>query len=217
MKGVVVLGLFAYHAGNQLGLVEMHGDQPGIPKERPRVLRLILLYGVPGALIFGAPLLWGMLSFDPAGGAMPETGAIIGYLTTLVVLTGVLQGMKHYRDRVLGGFITFLPALGMGLAISAVASLGWVIAWEISLTVTKFDFAGVYFEAMAEQARASGATPERIQQITKEGQDFAAMHANPAIRIAINFAKMLPIGVVISLISADLLGNSRFLPARAMA
>jgi hypothetical protein len=181
------------------------------------MLRLILLYGVPGALIVGAPLLWGMLAFDPAGSAIPENGAVIGYTTMLVALTGVFLGVKHYRDKVLGGVIRFLPALGMGLAISAVASLGWVIAWEISLAVTKFDFAGVYFEAMIEQARASGATPERIQQITKEGQGFAAMYANPAIRIAITFAEMFPIGVVISLISAALLRNSRFLPARAMA
>jgi len=70
---------------------------------------------------------------------------------------------------------------------------------------------------MAEQARASGATPERIQQITKEAQDFAAIYANPAIRIAIIFTAISPIGVVTSMISAVLLRNSRFLPAQAMA
>jgi hypothetical protein len=70
---------------------------------------------------------------------------------------------------------------------------------------------------MAEQARASGATPERIQQITKEAQDFAAIYANPAIRITITFTAIFPIGAVISLISAVLLLNSRFLPAQAMA
>jgi hypothetical protein len=43
----------------------------------------------------------------------------------------------------------FLPALGMGLAISAVASLGWDIVWEFGLAVTKLDVAGVCFEAMA--------------------------------------------------------------------
>lgn len=181
------------------------------------MLPIILIYGLIGGVIVGAPMVWGMLTFDPSSGAMPENGAIIGYTTMLVALTGVFLGVKHYRDRVLGGVIKFLPALGMGLAISVVASLGWVIAWEISLAVTKFDFAGIYYEAMIEQARASGATPEKIQQLTKEGQDFAAMYANPAIRMAITFVEMFPIGVVISLISAALLRNSRFLPARAAA
>lgn len=181
------------------------------------MLRIILLYGLPGAIIVGAPLLWGMLSFDPSNGSMPENGAIIGYATMLVALTGVFLGVKHYRDKVRGGVIKFLPALGMGLAISAVASLGWVIAWEISLAVTKFDFVATYYGAMIEQARASGATPEKIEQLTKEGQDFAAMYANPLIRMAITFVEMFPIGVVISLISAALLRNSRFLPARQLA
>jgi Protein of unknown function (DUF4199) len=181
------------------------------------MLRIILLYGLPGALIVGAPMVWGMLTFHPENDAMPENGAIIGYTTMLVALTGVFLGVKHYRDKVLGGVIKFLPALGMGLAISAVASLGWVIAWEISLAVTKFDFAAVYYDAMIEQARASGAAPEKIQQMTKEGQDFAAMYANPLMRMGITFVEMFPIGVVISLISAALLRNSRFLPARAVA
>src|SRR5687768_10880023 len=105
---------------------------------------IILIYGLIGAVIVGAPMLWGMLAFDVNNGAMPENGAVIGYATMLVALTGVFLGVKHYRDKVRGGVIKFLPALGVGLAISAVASLGWVIAWEISLAVTKFDFATVY-------------------------------------------------------------------------
>lgn len=178
---------------------------------------IILIYGLIGGVIVGAPMVWGMLTYDVNNGQMPENGAIIGYATMLVALTGVFLGVKHYRDKVLGGVIKFLPALGMGLAISAVASLGWVIAWEISLAVTKFDFVAVYYDSMIEQARASGATAEKIEQMTKEGQDFAAMYANPIIRMGITFVEMFPIGVVISLISAALLRNSRFLPARAAA
>jgi hypothetical protein len=53
--------------------------------------------------------------------------------------------------------------------------------------------------------------------MTRESQDFAAICANPDMRIGITFVEMFPIGVVISLISAARLHNSRFLPARAMA
>ncbi len=123
--------------------------------------------------------------------------------------------MKHYRDKVKGGVVKFLPALGVGLAISAVASLGWVVAWEISLAMTKFDFVAVYYNAMIEQAQADGATAEQIAKLKAEQVDFAQMYANPLIRVGITFIEMFPIGVVISLISAALLRNSRFLPARA--
>lgn len=179
------------------------------------MLRIVLIYGLIGAVIAGGPLLWGMLTFDVNSGQMPENGALVGYATILVALTGVFLGVKHYRDKVKGGVIKFLPALGVGLGISAVASLGWVIAWEISLAVTKFDFVTAYYGAMIEQAQADGATAEKIAQLRTEQEGFASMYSNPVIRMGITFVEMFPIGVVISLISAGLLRNSRFLPARA--
>ncbi len=178
------------------------------------MLRIILGYGLIGAVIVGVPLAWGMLN-TPADGSMPENGALIGYTTILVALTGVFLGVKHYRDKVLGGVIKFLPALGVGLGISAVASLGWVIAWEISLAVTKFDFVAVYNQMLLEQAQNEGASAEKLAQVAKDGEAFGQMYANPVIRMGITFLEMFPIGVVISLIAAALLRNSRFLPARA--
>lgn len=179
------------------------------------MLRIILIYGLIGAVIVGGPMLWGMLTFDVNSGEMPENGALIGYATILVALTGVFLGVKHYRDKEKGGVIKFMPALGVGLGISAVASLGWVIAWEISLAVTKFDFVTAYYGAMIEQAQADGATAEKIAQMRTEQEGFASMYSNPVIRMGITFVEMFPIGVVISLISAALLRNSRFLPVRA--
>ncbi len=43
------------------------------------------------------------------------------------------------------------------------------------------------------------------------------MYDNPLFRLPITFIEMFPIGVLISLMSAALLRNSRFLPARAPA
>jgi hypothetical protein len=179
------------------------------------MLRIILIYGLVGAVIVGGPLLWGMLTFDVNSGEMPENGALVGYATILVALTGVFLGVKHYRDKVKGGVIKFLPALGVGLGISAVASLGWVIAWEISLAITKFDFVAAYYGAMIEQAQADGADAAKIAQMQADQAGFASMYSNPVIRVGITFVEMFPIGVVISVISAALLRNSRFLPARA--
>ena len=176
------------------------------------MLRIILLYGIPGAVIVGAPMLYGMLT----GQQDAANGAIIGYTTMLVALTGVFLGVKHYRDKVLGGVVKFLPALGVGLGISTVASLGWVIAWELSLAITKFDFGAVYSQMMLDQAKADGASAEKLAQVAKDGEAFAAMYANPLIRMGITFLEMFPIGVVISLVSAGLLRNSRFLPARTI-
>ena len=40
---------------------------------------------------------------------------------------------------------------------------------------------------------------------------------NPLVRVPITFIEMFPVGVIISLLSALLLRNSRFMPARQAA
>src|SRR5262245_44242323 len=97
-----------------------------------RVTRLIVLYGVLAGLIIAVPMLWRMAPLKP--GEVPDLGGMLtGYLTMIVALTAVFLGVKHYRDKVLGGVIRFMPALLVGLGISAVASILYAIAWEISL------------------------------------------------------------------------------------
>lgn len=177
------------------------------------MLRIILFYGLIGALIVGTPMVAGMLIWG--GEDAPTLGAVFGYASMLVALTGVFLGVKQYRDRHLGGVIKFLPALGVGLAISAVASMGWVIGWEISLAATDFDFVTVYREMQIEQARADGASQAEIDRIIADSAAFGEMYAKPLNRMAITFVEMFPIGVLVSLVSAALLRNDRFLPARA--
>ena len=113
----------------------------------------------------------------------------------------------------LGGAIRFLPALGVGLGISAVASLFWVAGWEITLAAG-FDFGGAYTDTVVAAAEARGAPAAEIERIRAETAQFLSMYANPLYRLPITFVEMFPIGVLISLISAALLRNSRFLPAR---
>ena len=43
---------------------------------------------------------------------------------------------------------------------------------------------------------------------------FKQQYANPLFRLPMTFTEVFPVGVLVSLISAGLLRNSRFLPAR---
>jgi hypothetical protein len=176
------------------------------------MLRIILIYGVIGGFIVAVPMFVSMLTTEP--GEISENAALVGYLSMLLAFTMVFVGIKHYRDKVLGGVIRFLPALGVGLGISAVASLFWVVGWEIILA-TGFDFGGAYTQSLVAAAEARGAPAAEIEQIKAETAAFLSRYANPLFRLPITFIEMFPIGVLISLISAAVLRNSRFLPARA--
>ena len=177
------------------------------------MLPLIALYGSLAGLIVAVPMVWTMIVLTPA--SAPDNGVFWGYLTMVVALTAVFLGIKHYRDKVLGGAIKFGPALLVGLGISAVASLFYVIGWEISLAATGFDFGSSYSKTLVEAARARGASPAEIEKVMADAASFAQSYRNPAYRMAVTFLEMFPVGVLISLLSAGLLRNSRLLPARA--
>lgn len=176
------------------------------------MLRIVLIYGVIGGIIVAVPMLYGTLTLTED--TVPENAAVYGYLSMLLAFTMVFVGIKHYRDKVLGGVIGFLPALGVGLGISAVASLFWVVGWELTLA-SGFDFGSAYTDSVVAAAQARGAPAAEIEQIRAETAEFLSMYANPLFRLPITFVEMFPIGALISLISAALLRNSRFLPARA--
>ena len=126
-------------------------------------------------------------------------------------------GIKHYRDKALGGVIRFVPALLVGLGISAVACIIYAIAWEVSLAISGFDFGSFYAKQMIEGAQAKGVSAEELQKVTASAEAFAKSYANPLYRFPMTFIEMFPVGVLISLISAGLLRNPRVLPARARA
>jgi hypothetical protein len=175
------------------------------------MLRIILIYGIIGGIIVAVPMVLTMRS--TTAGTIPENAALYGYLSMLLAFTMVFVGIKHYRDKVLGGVIRFLPALGVGLGISAVASLFWVVGWEATLAAG-FDFGGAYTDSVVAAAEARGAGAAEVEALRAETAEFLAMYANPLFRLPITFIEMFPLGVLISLLSAGLLRNSRFLPAR---
>ena len=113
-----------------------------------------------------------------------------------------------------GGIIGFLPALGLGLLISFVASIVYVAVWEIYLALSGSSFIEAYAAAYFEEQAASGVAGAELEALSAEMQELTARYANPLFRITITLSEILPVGVVISLISAAILRNPRVLPAR---
>jgi len=177
------------------------------------MISLILRYGLLAGLIVATPMVWAMLTAKP--GEMPLPGMLVSYLIMLVALTAVFLGIKRYRDKVLGGAIRFLPAFGLGLGITTVACVIYVIGWEFSSAYSSFDFVPFYKNVMIESVRAKNPTPAELSKAIADAESFATMYANPWYRMPLTFIEMFPVGVLVSLISAAVLRNSRVLPARA--
>jgi hypothetical protein len=175
------------------------------------MLNRILVYGLVAGVVVAVPMFASVLTWR---GDSDPPSALIGYTIMLVALSLVFVAVKRHRDVAQGGVIKFLPALGMGLAISVVAGVIYVAAWELTLAVSGFDFAGKYAEHLIAQQRANGVSGETLAAFQAEMESFKTSYANPLFRVPMTFAEIFPVGVLVSLISAALLRNSKFLPPR---
>jgi hypothetical protein len=171
----------------------------------------ILKFGCIAGLIVGGAL-FSIAMFGDHD--MSTSGVVLGYLTMLVALTAVFLGVKSYRDIELGGVIGFWRALGVGVAMSLVAAVFYVVAWEAVLAMTNTDFMSTYTAMLIEQEKAKGVSAEALAKFVQDMEEMKAMYANPLIRAAMTAAEFLPVGLLVSLITAGLLRNSRFLSAR---
>ena len=176
------------------------------------MFRYILIYGAIAGAVVGVPL--SVMTLSLSGQAMMRYGMFIGYLTMLIALSAVFLAIKRHRDVDLGGVIRFWPALGLGLGVSVVAGVIYVVAWEASCAIAHADFAGTYARAMIAQQEAKGVSGAALERFRTEMEHFKQQYANPLYRWPMTFAEIFPVGVIVSLISAALLRNSRFLPAR---
>jgi hypothetical protein len=173
--------------------------------------RTILIFGLAAGLLVAIPMCLMVANAEPNSAA---TSHFTGYLIMLLALSLVFFGVKRLRDREMGGVIRFLPAFLAGLGISAVAGVIYVIGWEITLAVTDFAFIDAYSAAAVEAARAKGASAAEIEATIVQMAQFREQYSNPFFRMPITFIEIFPVGILVSLISALLLRNSRFLPAR---
>lgn len=172
----------------------------------------LLRYGVIAGLIVGLTLFG--LTVAMSGHPPLTYGVVIGYLTMLIALSAVFVGIKRHRDEDLGGVIRFWPAFGMGLGISFIASVCYVLAWEAALMVTSADFAATYSQYIIDQQKAQGLSGEALNQLIAQMAEFQTQYADPWFRLPMTFTEIFPVGVLVSLVSAALLRVSRFLPAR---
>jgi hypothetical protein len=176
------------------------------------MLDTILKYGAIAGVVVGGLMFATFLGF---GGEPPlKYGMLIGYTTMLLAFSAIFVGIKHHRDVDRGGVIGFWPALGVGLGISFIAGIFYVVAWEGVQAMMDMDFATSYGQAIIESERAKGASAEALAKLSADMAAFKVQYANPLFRLPMTFVEIFPVGVLVSLVSAALLRNPRFLPAR---
>lgn len=174
-------------------------------------VRYALIYGaLMGAVIGG--IICTMLAI---WGTNHELSSMwFGYLVMLVASALIFVGVKQYRDVEGGGVIRFLPALGIGLTIMLVGMFAHAVVWELYMAVSGVDFMGEYIASTRTNMTEAGKPPAEIAKAVAEMEAMRPMFDNPAIRFPMVMSEPLPVSVPVALLSAVLLRNPKFLPAR---
>jgi len=176
------------------------------------MIRIILTYGLISGLVIIAGIIGTIFA---SGGGAPHSSLWLGYLIMLVALSSILVGVKQHRDQALGGVIKFRTAFGLGLGIAAIAGLAYVAVWEGYLFATHYTFMDQYTAQILAAKRAAGVTGAAYAKAVAEAEEMRRVYANPFLRMLETFAEIFPVGLLVALVSAALVRNPRFLPARS--
>lgn len=134
-----------------------------------------------------------------------EPSAVIGYTSMLVAFSMMFIGIRNYREKENGGVISFLKALQIGALIALVGSTFYVVTWLIIYYGFIPDFFDRYIELCLHQAQVAGASPAEIAAQTKEMAEFREMYQNPFFVVLFTYMEVLPLGLIVSLLSAVIL------------
>jgi hypothetical protein len=162
---------------------------------RKIVLTFGLISGAIAALMMGLTL--------PLVGRVPyEYLTVLGYTIFVVCFLMVVFGIRSYRETVGAGTITFGRAFQVGILITLVSCAIYIVSWEIIYHNFTPDFLVKYGDYVIEKERAAGATPEQLNLLIQEHQEFIEMYKNPLIRFAFTMMEAFPVGLLMTLISA---------------
>jgi len=164
--------------------------------------KIVLTFGLISGAI-SAALMTATVPFADRIGF--EYGMYIGYSTMLVSFLLVFFGVRTYRENVLDGYITFWRALGVGLLISLISIICYVVAWEIVYYNFLPDFADKYSAYLVEKEKNSGASPEKLAATLEQVKFMKKILANPIWNALVTFTEPLPVALPVSIISALIL------------
>lgn len=174
--------------------------------------KIILVYGLIAGVILGAMLFVTAPLFD-SGILNMDNGMYVGYTTMVVSLSLVFFGVKTYRDRHQNGAITFGRAFKVGILITVIASVLYALSWEVAYHTVSKGFAEKMSVNYENEIRKNATNEtEMLEKIESSKKMMELYDANPLVRFGFTLLEVLPVGIVITLLSAALLKRKNFLP-----
>ena len=164
--------------------------------------KIILTFGLISGLIISV-LMGGSLLL--AGKIGSGHSMAIGYTIMVASFLLIYFGIRSYRDNTLAGQISFGRAFTCGLLITLITTVCYVVTWEILYFNFMPHFMDSYFAAQIHKVQSAGLDSATSAAQVAAIQRSQQLYRSPLVNIAYTFMEPLPIGLIITLISAAIL------------
>ncbi|QOY91160.1 DUF4199 domain-containing protein [Paludibaculum fermentans] len=164
--------------------------------------KTVLTFGLIAGLIISVLMGGSLLLADKIG-----TGhsMVLGYTMMVASFLLIYFGVRSYRDNELAGRISFGRAFACGILITLITTVCYVVMWEILYFNFMPHFMDSYWAAQIKKVQASGLAPATVAAQVAEIQHSQQLYQNPLVNMAYTFMEPLPVGLLITLISAAVL------------
>lgn len=176
--------------------------------------KIVLIFGLISGAI-AATLMWLLVGIVQTGAVDFDSAMMWGYATMIIALSLVFFGVKSYRDNN-GGRITFLKGLQVGILITLISAVCYAASWEVYNRTGGQEFMQKYTAYYLDKMKRQGASEAEIEQARVDGEKFMELYNNFFIRFAMTLMEILPVGIIVTLISAALLRRRELLSAEAV-
>ncbi len=130
---------------------------------------------------------------------------LLGYTIMVASFLLVYFGIRSYRDNNLGGHISFGRAFACGILITLITTVCYVATWEVLYFNFMPHFMDGYFAAQIHRVQAAGLDPATTAAQVAAIEHSQQLYQNPLVNMAYTFMEPLPVGLLITLISAAVL------------
>jgi hypothetical protein len=134
-----------------------------------------------------------------------EGSMLLGYAGMLLAFSFVFVGIKNYRDQYNNGTVTFAQGLKIGGLITLIAATVYVVVWLFDFYLFIPDFMEKYIAQVLKQAEADGASQVELNKQVADLAWYKEKYKNPIWVIMLTYAEILPVGIIVTLISALIL------------
>lgn len=161
--------------------------------------KLVIKYGLISGLLISAFMAVSMLLLDDASDL--GNAELIGYASMILAFSLIFVATKQYKNRLNDEPLKFGKAFLIGLYITLICSTLYVLTWMIMTAIDPSIMEGMK-DMYLEKINSSGLSAEEIKTKISEFETSMEYYANPFIKAMITYMEILPVGLVVSLISA---------------